>query len=1115
MSDELKDVFKNEVIRASAGTGKTFELSNRFLRLLASGADCETILATTFTRKGAGEILDRIVQRLAHAAQSESAAALLAEQLQWQVDQSRVQDLLRELIGNLHRLQIGTLDAFFYRIAQAFRLELKLPTQWQIAGEQQIAAMQTKIVQQILRDKDVVTLLHLMTHGEAQRKIADLVQFTVRALYEIYFQSSKEDWHRLELPPNFSFEKDLTPVLDQLLAIDYKDKRQLKKVEEDSLLISAGDFLDLTRNSKLLNKILDGDYSYYKPLPPKAVQLYQHIIDHCRGVVIDLLVRQNASTFDLLDKFGQQFEDEKSATGNLRFDDVTSKLEDFIKDKQTDDFAFRLDHNVNHLLLDEFQDTSIAQWNVIAPFAQRTTEDDSRKSFFCVGYLKQAIFGWRGGVAEIFDTVESNLANMAQPRSLVKSYRSSPVIIDSVNQVFENFSKYQPQKQVVSDAIATWSETFTSQQTARTELPGYFSLEFAPDSDSKNHHQRNRDRNANVFDVAVEKIRQLKAELPPERTIGVLVRKNQTVGEMIYLLRDAGIAASEEGGNLLTDSVAIDKLLALLTLADHPADSIARFTVSHSPFGESLGLTPETQDTQSENMAAAQQAAATIRGQLISSGYGATLEKYARVLAGSCTPRELSRLQQLVQEAFNYEKAMDQTRVKLRPSGFVEYIQTEFKAGDASSATVRVMTIHQSKGLEFDVVVLPMLYAQNGWFSHQSSVIVGRQQPTAPIDLVCRLTNQSYRKLLPNEFQEAFDESERREIRDEICLLYVAMTRAIHATHTILSYGIKADQHATGAVLMATLDCERCEGVALELGDAAWIKRLPDNDVESAGEASADSAAGIHSAYYLPPDATISQAALAPENRSGRGVVRVSPSSLEGGGKIRMGAIFDMISKEDELQFGSLVHSCFEKLIWLEDGKPTLEMFDEHQAQDTAWFDLFCDSLDHPNFKNLLSKEQYLAGPAQALVPEADPAALRIEVRNERPFSVASDQQWMQGVIDRLVLIYDSDQLVAAQVIDFKTDAITSNNLHQKTEFYRPQLTAYRQAVSEFCRLPLEKISVQLAFVRTGDVVDISAASNNTQPNDSPPASLDTTSSSIKKSPKFSQQQQLKLWQEE
>ena len=113
MADALRDEFKNNIIRASAGTGKTFRLSNRYIQLLASGAKCETILAATFTRKGAGEILDRIVQRLAAAALDDETAAELSQQVNWVLDRERAAEVLHNLLHNLHLLEIGTLDSFF------------------------------------------------------------------------------------------------------------------------------------------------------------------------------------------------------------------------------------------------------------------------------------------------------------------------------------------------------------------------------------------------------------------------------------------------------------------------------------------------------------------------------------------------------------------------------------------------------------------------------------------------------------------------------------------------------------------------------------------------------------------------------------------------------------------------------------------------------------------------------------------------------------------------------------------------------------------------------------------------------------------------------------------
>ena len=121
---ELKGLFPNQVIRASAGTGKTFRLSNRYLKLLASGAECQTILATTFTRKGAGEILDRIIDRLSDAALDDAQARKLSTDLQFMVSKDRAATILGDLLGNLHRLEISTLDSFFNRVAKAFALEL-------------------------------------------------------------------------------------------------------------------------------------------------------------------------------------------------------------------------------------------------------------------------------------------------------------------------------------------------------------------------------------------------------------------------------------------------------------------------------------------------------------------------------------------------------------------------------------------------------------------------------------------------------------------------------------------------------------------------------------------------------------------------------------------------------------------------------------------------------------------------------------------------------------------------------------------------------------------------------------------------------------------------------
>ncbi len=197
---EMQQYMRNEVIRASAGTGKTFALSNRYLVLLASGVECQSILATTFTKKGAGEILDRIVQRLSNAALSEQAAKELSKELDFVISRTRAADVLQGLLKNLHRLEISTLDSFFNRVAKVFSLELGLPPTWDVVEEQQIEVLRDVAVQNVLLNDQVETLLNLMSQGESDRRVSSLILQTVKEVYETFRESTDEAWKKLEEP---------------------------------------------------------------------------------------------------------------------------------------------------------------------------------------------------------------------------------------------------------------------------------------------------------------------------------------------------------------------------------------------------------------------------------------------------------------------------------------------------------------------------------------------------------------------------------------------------------------------------------------------------------------------------------------------------------------------------------------------------------------------------------------------------------------------------------------------------------------------------------------------------------------------------------------------------
>ena len=1076
--------FSNDVIRASAGTGKTYRLSNRYLQLLASGVSCESILATTFTRKGAGEILDRIIQRLAKAALDPGGADELAEALGVDLDPSRAQAMLADLMVNLHRLQIGTLDGFFNRIAQSFSLELELPSDWSIVQEQQMDLLRDKAIQEVLRNDSVLQLVRLMNKGEAQRRVSELIRLTVRGMYSIYLDSEPNAWNQIPPCKTFLSDQELDELVLQLQALDsieFPHGQQKKKLLQEIQHVINRDW-DTLVQSKMFASVVSGEASYYKALPAELVDLYSRLLPHCRAHLITRLIQQNASTFTLLEQYSQRFEELKTVEGQLRFEDITQRLVAYVAAREMGDLAFRMDHQISHLLLDEFQDTSPAQWSVIRPFALWAAQPGDDRSFFCVGDMKQAIFGWRGGVAEIFDVVTSQLDHVNDTEKLSISYRSSQVVIDMVNSVFGQLADLEFNKPIAQAAARQWQERFEHHETAKQKLSGYVSMEYAPEAiDADNRWEKDSQRNQQVIQRTVELVAELSqrhAEAE-DLTIGVLVRKNETVGQLIFGLQQVGIAASEEGGNPLTDSAAVGLVLSAMQLADHPADSIARFHLSHSPLATRFGLVPEVAGNQEENAAAAVLSANTVRERLLLNGYGATIEWMARELVVHCTKRELIRLQQLVQQAFNYDQQVRGERSRLRADQFVSYIRNEFRAHDRSSAKIRVMTVHQSKGLEFDVVVLPFQKSRQGWLAHRPDVVVNRQSPTDPVSAACRWVGEDERHFLPEPFPEMFDWDREREVRESLSVLYVALTRAVHAVHMVISRGAKATDISDAGVLLSTLQADSAgndlgESLIYEQGDPNWYQAARQSD-ESGVDHQLDQ-------FYLESDIALKPLDLKRVVRSGRGIRRTSPSSLEGGNHVQLGTVFSKHDNQEALNYGSLVHRCFEQVRWLEDFQidrngllDQLKMVDPSPTNCQTCVQDFERMVKTDSVVQLLSHSRY----QQEILPKFmvdQPVltdAIRLEVQNERPFAVYLGGEMMRGFIDRLVLVYEGARLVAADLVDYKTDPVSEENLGQRVEYYRPQLNAYRMAVSLFCRLPIERVAARLLFVSADRRVDI------------------------------------------
>jgi ATP-dependent helicase/nuclease subunit A len=193
-----------------------------------------------------------------------------------------------------------------------------------------------------------------------------------------------------------------------------------------------------------------------------------------------------------------------------------------------------------------------------------------------------------------------------------------------------------------------------------------------------------------------EQIQRLHQQCPGAE-IGVLTRKNLTVARLVHELALLNVPASEEGGTPPVDSPAVLAVMSLLHLSSHPGCDVSRFHVATSPLGPVVGLTSWTDTREAAGVAA------SLRGRLMDDGYGRTLQWLSESVRSSCSQRDLLRLQQVVAAGWQFDRAPS-----MNPADFVRLLENS-RFSKSEPAPVRVMTIHQSKGLEFDIVVLPEL----------------------------------------------------------------------------------------------------------------------------------------------------------------------------------------------------------------------------------------------------------------------------------------------------------------------------------------------------------------------------------------------------------------------
>lgn len=1034
------------LLAASAGTGKTYRLSSRFLELMFMGVEPDRVLATTFTRKAAGEILDRVLERLVDAARHEKELSALNESMPAvNVTKQDCEAKLSELTRRIDRFKIRTLDSFFVHVAQLFSLDLGLTPGWTILDEASDAVLREEALSRLIEAADegeIVGLLRALSASAATRSVRNSLDKAVQDGRAAFLESRKEAWQCFD--PGKALDDAAVAAAGVALReceIPLTQKGTPVKNWEKAILalggyFAEGDWKGLLGNG-LVKKFLAGDSYAKNPIDPV---IFQPVVDHALQQCLTDLARKNEALYRFLESFELHYNELKAQHAGYRFEDVPARIAPLgsngfeqLTARQLD-MWFRLDSRIDHLLLDEFQDTAPVQWRILNNLAdQILAEATGERSLFVVGDVKQSIYSWREAEPRLFSSLKDRFEALRAGGSkeefaietMSKSYRSSRIVLETVNLVFKDISESTAfDEGPRADAARTWSESFGLHESAVEKRGCAYLLQAEKVEGAKDEIQ--------VLQLAMDRVLSISNEAPG-CTIGILMRRNTHISRCINMLRERGIRASGEGGNKLTDSAAVQQVLSVLHFADHPGDTLAAFHVSTSPLGPALGLKDGVDEVDRCKVASG------IRRALAEDGYGAFInDLILRCDSDGYSEWDRRRLAQLTELAFAYEG-----EATLRPSAFVKLVRIK-AVEDPSSARVKVMTIHASKGLEFDVVVLPEL---DGKPRGMNSIVSVRDEDNLTDPLVAVSATSTEDLMRSNESLEVlWSTAQKTDTSEFLSVIYVAMTRAVHRLEMIVQHPPKSGKSLTPArVLREALGSG-------EPGENRVIWAHPENQEPW---------------FDKPQEAVKKEQTVRPEllamKGGARDLSRQSPSSHEGGAT-RSGISLLEVRSDKAATRGLLFHRWFEEIEWLEEFTASDDelmqlglRIERDEAVVRATLADFRKSLEHEDIKSLLTR-----------------GTREIEaVWRERSFSLVLpdengvDALW-NGTFDRIVLTAD-----CAEIIDYKSDHISPEQVETRAQSHAPQLAAYERVLTRMLAPRKLRIERKLAFVHPGVVADL------------------------------------------
>jgi ATP-dependent helicase/nuclease subunit A len=1125
-------------VSANAGTGKTHVLSRRVLRLLLAGAAPERILCLTYTKAAAAEMANRVFDELARwvTLSDEDLTKTLTELLEAKPqlpELARARALFACAIEAPGGLQVQTIHAFCERLLQRFPLEAGVPPGFTILDETEDRALERAAIDAVLhaatsdRESALGEALRLVIAYEMDDRFDAVLCEALRERRWIDWclrldtgqgdpLAAAEAFYRaaLGVRPQLTrthIEKELGAVLDddtlrtlqtalaRGLATDRQRADNLAAVLAAPTLAARIGALQTffcttagQPRAQLMTQAIRAANGGLAAAASQAQGRFVALLDERAAFAC---VAATLALLRLADAALQHFAEAKRRRAALDFDDLIDRAVSLLRSRDSTQWVlYKLDGGLDHILVDESQDTSPRQWHLVEALAQEIVAAEGGRTLFAVGDEKQSIYGFQGAAPEMFGRVGAhfreavrNAGRLWHDVPLTLSFRSAEPILEAVDLVFADPTRtpgvsaptaHEARRIGQAGLVEIWP---TEPHNAPAPGDPWSPLAEAA---SRPPAVRLAERIATTIRGWLDRGEFLDSEARAVRAgdIIVLVRKRGTfAGAMVAALKRRGIPVAGADRMTLTEQIAVADLMALGDFLTLPEDDLALAAVLKSPM---FGLDDD----------ALLRIAAGRRGTLWSAllraanANGSPFREAGRTLArwrkrADFTPpyeffagildrdgmrrRMLARLgpdaadplDEFLELALTYDD-----RAPPSLSGFLGWLRRaklEVKRDmEHGHNEVRVMTVHGAKGLEAPIVFLPDTCSTSGAKNALLQLADGPLPVGCEPPFVWPVKGSNRVTAVARARNEQADQ-ERRE-RDR--LLYVAMTRARDRLYVAGFAGRDGPQRDCWYDLIwAGLQGRVTEAVGVG-GGKVW--RLFAPQAETPDQCTKPDLVGRNAATALPDWAS----RPAPRDRDEGPAVtpsRLAPLEAPGdpprrGTRTRSSAEPDVAASPEDVRFlrGTLTHLLLQHLPGLPEpewpaaakallvargDQLAIEVRDSIAAETLA-------VLTHRGFAPLFGPESRAEVPIVAAIPGAGGRVLRIT-----------------GQVDRLAAL-EREILI----IDYKTNRPAPRAIADVPDAYVVQLAAYRLALQH--AYPAHAVRAALLWTDGCRIMEIPAA---------------------------------------